>query len=258
MSPPPPPGRPGRPQFSHYEKTLEGILLVVPPEDVAGPTVDEPTDDYPPGGVTAEPYRPTVRPGMATLTVFDDGSGEGEIVRLRTDRFTIGREAGADLVIPHDPGISPVHASLVRKVNAGKTVWRLTDERSATGLFVRVSQARLADGKEFLVGGGRFRFEADGPGFAVRDVTPGGPGDRLPLTRADHWIGRDPGCDLARPDDPFAEVQHVRLSRDAAGVWTASHHKSLNGLWLRVPEVTVAGICHFQLGEQRFRLRLRG
>src|SRR5262249_23906879 len=46
-------------------------------------------------------YRPSRRPTTGLLTVFDDGRDEGEQIRLRGDRFIIGRTEG-DLVIPHD------------------------------------------------------------------------------------------------------------------------------------------------------------
>src|SRR6266436_4682424 len=46
----------------------------------------------------ANPYRPTVRPPIALLTVFDDGTTEGQMIRVRGDRFIIGRSEG-DLLI---------------------------------------------------------------------------------------------------------------------------------------------------------------
>lgn len=54
---------------------------------------------------SAVPYRPTVRPPMAILVVFDDGRTDGEIIRIRDHRFIIGRSEG-DLVIPFDGRIS--------------------------------------------------------------------------------------------------------------------------------------------------------
>ena len=54
---------------------------------------------------SAASYRPTLRPPMAVLTVFDDGKHEGEQIRLRGNRFIVGRTEG-DLMIPHDGMIS--------------------------------------------------------------------------------------------------------------------------------------------------------
>jgi hypothetical protein len=42
----------------------------------------------------AKPYHPTLRPTIAVLTVFDDGKSDGEVVRIRTERFVIGRSEG--------------------------------------------------------------------------------------------------------------------------------------------------------------------
>src|SRR5439155_19569987 len=62
------------------------------------------------------PYRPTQRPPMALLCILDDGSDEGEIVRLRADKYTLGRIEG-DITIPHDALISARHAELFRHVD---------------------------------------------------------------------------------------------------------------------------------------------
>ena len=56
-------------------------------------------------------FRPILRPPTPILTVCDDGSESGESVRIRKDRFVIGRTEG-DLVIPHDTQISGRHAEL--------------------------------------------------------------------------------------------------------------------------------------------------
>lgn len=53
----------------------------------------------PPASTSA--YRPTQRPLIAILTVFDDGKSEGESLRLWTDRFVVGRSEG-DFLLPHD------------------------------------------------------------------------------------------------------------------------------------------------------------
>ena len=59
----------------------------------------------PPKSPEVKPYRPTVRPPICVLTLFDDGKTEGEVVRIRSTRFVIGRSDG-DLLLPHDEQIS--------------------------------------------------------------------------------------------------------------------------------------------------------
>jgi pSer/pThr/pTyr-binding forkhead associated (FHA) protein len=245
----------------------------------AAPKIAPPTS-------SARPYRPTLRPPLALLTVFDDGKSEGQVIRLRADRFVIGRSEG-DFVIPHDTLISARHLEITRHRIGEQYRWVLTDLQSTNGLFIRVSRIALADGAEFLVGKGRFRFEASRsaqpntvdylPADAQRSSTRPHDADpaalmnpalveladekilsRLPLTKSDYWIGSDPACPICRAGDPFVEPRHVRLHREASGAWQAQNNKSANGLWLRVPQITVTDTCLFQIGEQRFRLKVGG
>ncbi len=215
--------------------------------------------------------RPVDRPPMAVLTVCDDGSDEGEEIRLRGDRFIIGRTAG-DLTIPHDGRISSRHVEVARREVDGAIRWVVSDLRSRNGLFVRVSCATLADGSEFLVGRGRYRFDAPRPaperpgrtrghGDApaapgVSEMLAGGLGARVVLDpAAECWIGSDPSCLILRPDDRFCDRRHARLRADGRGRWRLDHAGALNGVWLRVDRVVVERSLHFQAGEQRFRLR---
>jgi hypothetical protein len=233
-----------------------------------------------PVGPTAQPFRPTQRPPVALLTVCDDGKSDGEVIRLRVARFAIGRTEG-DLLIPHDDQISSRHVEIVRQQAGGQWRWVVTDLQSTNGLFVRASRVALSDGTELLVGRGRYRFEAtvaDGtveyvsdaptsstvawggaaspvPQAVLTELVPGGVGARVTLTGVEYWIGTDPTCAVCRAGDPFTELRHVRLHRDARG-WHAENNKSPNGLWLRVPHITVDAACLFQIGEQRFRLQV--
>ena len=54
-------------------------------------------------------FRPKLRPPTPVLIVCDDGSESGESVRIRKDRFVIGRTEG-DVTIPNDSQISSRHA----------------------------------------------------------------------------------------------------------------------------------------------------
>jgi pSer/pThr/pTyr-binding forkhead associated (FHA) protein len=216
---------------------------------------------------------------MAYLVVCDDGSSDGEVLRLRDSTFVIGRTDG-DFRIPHDPQVSGRHIEISRRIVDGKVRWVVTDLGSANGLFVRVSKTPLADGAELLVGRGRYRFDlpdvadaappqvehnstmvfAESGGGTqaptLTEILGGGAGKPLALTHGECWIGSDPFCDVRRADDPFCHPRHCRLVRTPAGGWTAEHPKTLNGLWLRVPHVTAADSLQFQIGEQRFKLRV--
>lgn len=138
---------------------------------------------------------------------------------------------------------------------------------------------------EILVGNGRYRFEAPqaGPGATGddpaeeprRETTHGwndGPGpfrppaltellgreigNRLLLVKPEYWIGSDPSCPICRPDDPFCEPRHVRLYRKPKGSWHAEHNKTPNGLWMRMTQITVEATVQFQIGAQRFQLKV--
>src|SRR5437660_12236513 len=92
--PPPDPDRPGTLLESDEEIRKAQKALKPGP---AATAAKQPPSRRP----AANPYRPTVRPHIALLTVFDDGTTEGQLIRVRGDRFIIGRAAG-DLVMSHD------------------------------------------------------------------------------------------------------------------------------------------------------------
>ncbi len=239
-----------------------------------------------PSAPPASPYQPTLRPPIALLTVCDDGNSDGETLRLRGDRFIIGRSEG-DFLIPHDTLISARHLEITRHRVGGEYRWVLTDLQSTNGLFVRVSRIGLVDKAEFLVGKGRYRFEGPGgEGANTMDflaaagkraaTTPQGTDaaalmypalvelvgekvlSRLPLTKPEYWIGSDRTCAICRMGDPFVEPRHVRLWGDAKSGWQAENNKTANGLWVKMAQITVTDGCQFQIGEQRLRLKVGG
>jgi hypothetical protein len=234
---------------------------------------------------TAVPFRPTSRPPVARLTVFDDGKTDGEVIRIRDHRFIIGRTEG-DFRIPLDGRISARHVEITHQAVGGHPRWVVTDLQSTHGMFVRVSRTILGDKAEFLVGNGRYRFEAphvdDGPTIdqeagepnfsetrpldegaspyrpaAVTELLGKEIGNRIVLVKSEYWIGSDPSCEICRPDDPFCEPRHVRLSRSQRGSWHAEHRKTPNGLWFRMAQITVESVAQFQIGEQRFQLKVK-
>src|SRR5262245_12937100 len=77
----------------------------------------------------ASAYRPTARPTIAMLTVYDDGKLDGEVIRIRDQRFVIGRTEG-NLTIPIDSRISARHVEITHQVVGGLHRWVVTDLQS--------------------------------------------------------------------------------------------------------------------------------
>jgi hypothetical protein len=257
----------------------------IPPQPAPPPMPATAPQPQPTAARSASVYRPTARPPIPMLIVFDDGRMEGEVIRIREPRFLIGRTEG-DLRFPLDGRMSGRHVEITHQYVGGMHRWVVTDLQSTHGMFVRVSKTVLADKAEILVGNGRYRFDAPPPPETAttaemapddpnRGVTRGwddGPspfrppaltellgneiGNRTLLVKNEYWIGSDPTCPICRPDDPFCEGRHVRLYRKPQGAWHAEHNRTLNGLWLRMSQITVDAMVHFQIGEQRFQIKL--
>jgi len=239
------------------------------------------------GAVKTLPFRPSLRPPMGLLHVFDDGEDTGEVVRVRASSFIIGRVEG-DLVIPHDGGISGRHAEIVRRVENGTTAWILRDLNSTNGTFVRASTVILHHDQEVLIGGIAFRFSAPAQGFdAVDPNVPEGNATRkfeglsragvarpssppptltemaegekplhFTLTQNEQWLGRDPRQCSMVIDDPTVDPRHARIYRDDQDRWVMASERSRNGLWARVQEAALGRGGYFQCGEQRFLFKV--
>jgi hypothetical protein len=266
---------------------LSGLKGQQPPVAANRPAASQPAAvaQAPPVAAQASsPFCPTNRPPVPILTVFDDGKSDGEVIRIRDQRFIIGRSEG-DLRIPIDNRISARHVEITLQNVGGVSRWVLTDLNSTHGMFVRVSRTILNDRAEILVGKGRYRFDMP-QGQASATVDPGADppargqtlgwsgepsplrppsiteligndiGNRMLLVKAEYWIGTDPTCAICRPDDSFCEPRHVRLFRSQSGAWHAEHNKTMNGLWLRMPQIVVESSVRFQIGEQRFQLKV--
>jgi pSer/pThr/pTyr-binding forkhead associated (FHA) protein len=217
---------------------------------------------------------------MALLYVLDDGEDSGEIVRIRTNSFIIGRVEGS-LTIPHDGGISGRHAEISRRYENGEHSWYLRDLTSTNGTFVRAATITLSHEQEFLIGSRRFRFElpalaepptsggldanatrkweslAGAPALSglqpvIVDVSPGQPGRRFVLRDQEHWLGRDPTQCSIVVEDPMVDRREARTWRDEKNRWTIATAGSRNGLWARIQEVGLGRSGLFQCGEQRF------
>jgi pSer/pThr/pTyr-binding forkhead associated (FHA) protein len=232
-----------------------------------------PADDSPPL------FRPTQRPPMPVLTVFDDGSDKGESIRIRKESFIMGRAEG-DLVIAYDVQMSGRHAEVRCTASKNKRHWQLVDLNSTNGTYVRIGHAVLEHGQEFIVGRTRFRFEHEAAQAAQRsaasqatqpwqsgaanvlapsivELTATLDGSRSLITQSEVWVGKDASyCQVVLRDDPFASARHARVYRDDEGRWVIENNKSLNGVWLRIQRLPLNGTCRFLLGEQQFMVRI--
>ncbi len=236
--------------------------------------------DQPGKTAGVKPFQPTHRPPVAILTVCDDGKESGETFRLREEKFMIGRAEG-DLVLANDDLISGKHIEITRQAFGREYRWVITDLESTNGLFVRIRRGPLDNGSEFLIGGGRYRFEMpmdetepddfvpdeprvaktryQGQEFRIRypslvELVGGQPAMKLQLVYPEYWIGSDSDCTIGRPDDPFTDPKHARLYRDEDARWWFENQNTVNGIWLRQIQWEVRGSCKFQIGEQRFKL----
>ena len=92
---------------------------------------------------------------------------------------------------------------------------------------------------------------------ALVEITADGEGQRIPLTKPEHWIGRDARqCSIVLKSDPMMSPRHARLYRDTKGRWHIENAGSRNGTWLRVHKLRLTKTGQFQLGEQRFLVRI--
>jgi hypothetical protein len=303
VPPNPPPKRPPAPRVPTRLESVDDIRAAVQARqaemqggELAAPAAADPsaaaaagpalpkTVDMPAAAPAVRLFKPSLRPPTALLTAFDDGDDEGEVVRIRGERFVIGRTEG-DLLIPHDGQVSGRHAEIVRrKEDDGSWAWGLADLGSTNGTFVRVGAAVLRDGQEFLIGRSRYRFDEKGPPVpesaeppagspkstvswnadaglpgvpSVVELTRHGLGSRVTLLQAEYWIGSDrAACAIAPADDPFVSPRHARISRDHKGRWQVANNRSVNGVWVRVDHTDLSSSCYFQVGEQRFSFKV--
>lgn len=239
----------------------------------------KPTEKEPQADADTLDFRPVRRPPAAMLCILDDGRTEGEWVRLRQDVTVVGRTEG-DILIPHDGSMSSRHVAISRQADKGRFRWMLTDLDSTNGLFVRITKTALRHGQEIMIGGSRYRFEAAGAAAQGADagvqetrawqnvqpadlvsslveLTGAGDGQRLFLKSDDNWIGRDVSqCAIALVNDMLVSPRHARIFRDEKRLWHLENAGSRNGTWLRMKRMSVDNFAQFQVGEQRFLLKV--
>ena len=229
-------------------------------------------------------FRPVRRPPMALLTILDDGSDtDGELVRLRTTKFTLGR-AGCDVNIPFDPDLSGVHATLECVHQRGEYRWFLIDQASTNGTFLRAYKARPKHGAELIIGSRRYDFQTStsannpvkaDPEQTITYVKPSpdeaqsaiprlvevtgtdSPGTILRLNKESVTIGQAGSCDIRIEDDPLVSPLHVKFTKDQQRRWLLEDQKSVNGVWIRITRIALAHQAEFQLGQQRFVFEVR-
>lgn len=234
---------------------------------------------------SAQPFRPLFRPPVAELEICDDGVESGEVIRVRSDSMTIGRSS-ADVVIPHDSQISSTHARISRRLVAGAYQWFLTDLDSTNGTFIRVAKVSLVDRQLVLLGSHRYQFRAAQMPAAPPEPEPEGRNQtrgwqqlsatdisrltaalvRLNLDATEHsyrldrdelLIGKSAdACQIVVVDDPAVSKIHARVRRGSDGRFVLENANSRNGVWVGIQEQRLHKTAHFQLGEQRFRLRV--
>ncbi|WP_182865309.1 FHA domain-containing protein [Rhodopirellula sp. JC639] len=227
-------------------------------------------------------FRPTHRQPLAMLHILDDGCREqGEAIRIRDSRWTIGRDKG-DTAIPFDGDISTRHAELRCQRQKGRFRWFLLDRKSTNGTFVRAFRASLSRESELILGGRRYLFQVPEPGaeatetealqtqayqapsrtmlqqFVPRLIEVGVSSEQervFSVAAKETWIGSDERCQAAIDDDPFISPKHARIYKDETGRWMIEDQKSLNGVWIRVKKFAMDKTTEFQLGQQRFRFQ---
>jgi pSer/pThr/pTyr-binding forkhead associated (FHA) protein len=217
--------------------------------------------------------------------VCDDGSLDGELIRLRAEKFVIGRTTG-DLVLPHDGLVSGRHLEITRVLADGKWRWLLADLKSTHGTYFRFTSHQLVDQTEFLAGRSRFRFEQPNAGAAASpprtDYTIGwtdetaltSPPTLVEIARAgvgkkqelsvECWIGSDPACQFSPTDDPFLEARHARVFEHPKRGWVVENNRSQNGVWVRRDQYlfdptkeSQGSSIRFQIGGQQFKLMVQ-
>lgn len=234
-----------------FEVTVAEELTQSVPPDFAfnAPVADQPeVARSAPGPMS---FRPKLRRPLAILRVFDDDQQGFEEIRIRQDRFTIGRR-DCDLTIPFDKGMSREHAVLEYGLSSsGAHRWSIRD-LSRNGTFVRVDQAKLSVGKQILMGSRRYLVEND-VGLILRDITTKRSQGVFPLDNEENWIGRDPAlCPAFLHNDMMLDYKHAVIYQRRKGEFWIKDLVSSNGVYVRVVECALPEKALFQLGEQRF------
>jgi len=82
-------------------------------------------------------------------------NGQGRSFHLTGTELLLGRESSCQMAIPDDPYLSPTHARF-RLDKRGR--WRIEDQKSLNGIWVKVKKIPLDQQAEFQIGQQRFCF----------------------------------------------------------------------------------------------------
>lgn len=220
---------------------FRGTLIVG--DSVAAPQNTEPS--------TTPLYRPSVRPPMAVLKMFHDGSTNFTSYPVLADRFRIGRIDG-DLVVLHDSWMSGRHAEIQRRKIGDRFAWYLVDQKSTNGTFVRSDATILKNNDELFLGQERYRFSTQNGRAGLIHATKG-VGQQWWFRGRKEIIGSKPPCGLPSfATDPYLDPFHATLTQRPDGAWFIEDNNSQNGVWYRIMEIQLTANSSFQLGEQRF------
>ncbi len=225
----------------------------------------------------AEPFHARLRPTYPKLIVVDDGqSNQGELIRLRSEKLTIGRQ-GCDLNFPAERLMSASHCTIALEADGGgQWRWTLRDCGSRHGLFLRLPEFNVSSRNEWLAGGTRFCIAGSsivGPAISeayysryVNSET--SQSDSLVVSGYNHTfsasiklqkkiqIGSAPGPNsIGIPDTQIEPIQFTLRYLDQNS-WSVMDSNSHNGTWLRINHLVITSNCSFIAGEQRFILSL--
>ncbi len=196
-------------------------------------------------------YRPSVRPPMAVVKLFHDGSTNFTAYPMFADRFRIGRVDG-DLVVLHDSWMSGRHAEIQRRRIGDRFQWYLVDQKSTNGSFVRSDSTLLSNNDELFLGQERYRFSTQNGRAGLIHATKG-VGQQWWFRGRKEIVGSKPPCGLPSfATDPYLDPEHAALVQRPDGAWAIEDNNSQNGVWFRIMEIQLTANSAFQLGEQRF------
>ncbi len=211
-------------------------------------------DQHVPVTQTTHPMRPINRPPVPRLiAVDDDHTTDGECFRLRAAETTLGRR-DATLLFAGDADMSASHARITRECTAQQRyIWRLIDNGSTNGTFVRITKTILRHDDQIRLGRTLVRWRSNAEGVDLHIVVESEQPRRIPIdAKRPFVIGREASHADVMISDVTVDPAHARLHFEADG-WVIEDLQSLNGTWQRIDSHDLLARDEFLLGEQRFR-----
>jgi hypothetical protein len=236
--------------FEKLRRTAIGSMEDHAPNDEPRPAAQEKTADRAREAAQddeTQVSQPRESLPTAILWILDDGRRTGQSVRMRKFPFLVGRTQG-DVQIPHDPAIDDPHLEISWQEDAGAPQLVVRDLGSRGGMFVRAVKGRVRLGQEMRIGSGCYCLVEPS---IVEEAWPHN-GRRLAIGQAVAFLGRCLECEpLHMSQDRMADHRHAKMSQDDADGWSIEDQASLNGTWIRVPQIVVRARAEILIGEQR-------